>query len=136
MRLVGRAFVARLLKRLHVGLLWRIHGLLLVALRRRRILALLLRLRVRLPVALLREGLAVCAVKLRVRRRILPAPDRVRGHKGLSLRGNGREDTFLREALAVGAAAILRLVEAGAANLTRASGNVRGPPGGWRGRRA
>lgn len=126
MRLVVRALVARL----HVGLLRGVHRLLLIALRRWRVLALLLRLRVRLPGALLREGLAVRAVELRIRRRILPAPNRVRGHECLRLRGDGREDTFLREALAIGTAAILRLVEAGAANLMRASGRARDPPEG------
>lgn len=40
------------------------------------------------------------------RRGASPAPDGVGGHKGLSLGGNWREDALLREADAVGAAAI------------------------------
>lgn len=124
----------------------RIHGLsrLLLVLRRWRVLARLL-LALRVGVALLlslllllvvRQRLAVGAfwrvsqgyvrrgwqwqcptVELGVGRRLLTAPNRVSGDEGLGLSRDRREDTFLRKALAVGAAAVLRLIEAGATNL-------------------
>jgi hypothetical protein len=48
---------------------------------------------------------------------LLAAPDCVSGHKGLRLGRDGREHAFLREALAVGAATVFRLIESGAADL-------------------
>lgn len=95
--------------------LLRVHGLLLVALRRWRILArllLLALLRSVLAVAAVgRQWLTVCSVQLSVRRWVLAAPHRVRRHEGLSLRTHWREDTFLREAHAIGASTILGLLE-------------------------
>jgi len=86
---------------------------LLVPLRRRWVLPTLLRRRVLIrATTMLREWLAVRAVKLGVRWRVLTAPDRVRRDERLGLRAHRREDTFLGEALTVGAAAILGLVEA------------------------
>lgn len=61
------------------------------------------------------QWLAVRAVQRR--RGAGTAPDCVCGHEGLGLGGDGCEDALLREAHAVGAAAILRGLEAGAANL-------------------
>lgn len=56
-------------------------------------------------------------VELSIRRRLLATPDRVCRHKGLCLSRDGCEDAFLREALAVGAASVFRLIKARAANL-------------------
>lgn len=56
-------------------------------------------------------------IKLGVRWRLLTAPDSVSWHEGLCLSRDRREHAFLREALAVGAATVFRLVESGAANL-------------------
>ena len=47
----------------------------------------------------------------------MAAPHRVRRHEGLRLRGNRRKHAFLREADAIGAAAVFSLVEARAADL-------------------
>ena len=71
--------------------------LLLVALRWWRILAglLLLLLRILIAITVLGQWLAVGAVELRVWRRVLPAPDGVRGYKRLGLCAHWREDTFL-----------------------------------------
>ena len=56
------------------------------------------------------------------RRRLLAiAPDGMCGHEGLGLRGHGREDTFLRETLAIGASAVFRRLESRAADLRRRS---------------
>lgn len=63
------------------------------------------------------ENLACLTVELSVGRRLLAAPDRVRRNKGLCLGGDGRENTFLRESLAVCAASVLGLIKTGAANL-------------------
>lgn len=99
-----------LLPSLRLSLLRRlpVHGWLLVALGRRRVLAGLLRRRVWVvSVAVLRKRLAVRAVQLWCTlRRILATPDGVRGDEGLRLGGDGGEDAFLREAGAVGAAAV------------------------------
>lgn len=91
-----------------------VHGLLLIALRRRWILACLLLslLWVRIATAVLREWLAVCTVELRIWWWVLAAPDGVRRNERLGLGRDGSEDAFLGEALAVGAASILGLVEA------------------------
>jgi hypothetical protein len=105
---------------LHVCLL-RVHRrLLLVALRRRRVLARLLR-RVWSGGLLTTRGqwLAIGAVELRVRGRVLSTPHGMRRDERVSLGADRREHALLREALAVGAASIVRLVEAGAANLRR-----------------
>ena len=60
----------------------------------------------------------VClTIELGVWRRLLSAPDCVSRDEGLCLGRDRCEDTFLREALAVGAATVLRLVEARATNL-------------------
>lgn len=56
-------------------------------------------------------------VELSIRRRLLATPDGVCRHKGLCLSRDGCEDAFLREALAVGAASVFRLIKARAANL-------------------
>lgn len=101
--------------------LLRVHGLLLVALRRWRILARLLLLTllgsVLAVAAVGRQWLTVCSVQLSVRRWVLAAPHRVRRHEGLSLRTHWREDTFLREAHAIGASTILGLLEARTSDL-------------------
>lgn len=62
-------------------------------------------------------NLARLTVELSVGRRLLAAPDRVCRNKGLCLGGDGSEDTFLRESLAVCAASVLGLIKAGATNL-------------------
>lgn len=120
-RLVVGALAARwwTLKWLHVRLAWLlVHRSLLVALWRRRILATLLLRRVLvLAAAVLWKRLAVSAVELSVWWRVLATPDRVRWHEGLCLSTHWREDALLGEALAVGAASILRLVESRAADL-------------------
>lgn len=56
-------------------------------------------------------------IKLSVGRRLLAAPDCVSRHEGLGLSRHGCEDALLREALAVCAAAVFRLIESRAANL-------------------
>ena len=61
------------------------------------------------------QWLAVGAVERRGRAGT--APDGVGRHEGLGLGGDGGEDALLREADAVGAAAVLRSLETGAANL-------------------
>ena len=119
-RLVVRALVAglRALELLHVRLLALLRlpvhrRRLLISLRRRWILPTLLRRRVLIrTTTMLRERLTVRAVELGVGWRVLTAPDRVRRDERLGLRAHWREDTFLGEALTVGAATILRLVEA------------------------
>lgn len=133
-RLIVRAFRTLCWHLLAYRLL-AIHRLLLVALWRwwvlTRLLLLLLLRRVGIAVlAVLWKRLAIRAVQLRVRRRVLAAIDRMRGYERLervnlwtwqdasaaatylSLGAHGREDTLLREALAIGAATILGLVEA------------------------
>jgi hypothetical protein len=60
---------------------------------------------------------AKLTIELGVRWRLLAAPDCVGWHEGLRLGRDGREDALLREALAVGAATVLRLVESGASYL-------------------
>lgn len=123
MWLVGRTLLAdlHLLSRLlHVWLIW-VHG---VALGWLRVLAwlpwllwlLLLRRVLILPTAL-RQWLTVRAVQLSVRGWVLTAPDSVGRYEGLGLCTDGCEDTFLRETLTVGAATVLGLIEAGAADL-------------------
>ena len=130
-RLVVGALATRLGRRTlqlrNAGLLlwWLlVHGLLRIARWWRRVLSgLLLWWRILLLFAVtvaMGQRLAVRAVELRIRWRILAAPDSVRRNKSLCLSTDWREDTFLREALTVGAAAILRLVEAGTANLDTA----------------
>lgn len=96
------------------------------------ILLLRLRLARRLAVGVCvvgrRQRLAVGAVH--GRGRADAAPDGVGGDKGLRLGGDGGEDAVLVEAQAVGAAAVLGGLEAGAANLgtvsTGAAGGTRG----------
>lgn len=106
----------------------------MVALGRRWVLAGLLGGRVWIvSITVLRKRLAVRAVQLCALWRILATPDGVRGDEGLRLGGDGGEDAFLGEAGAVGAAAVFRRVEAGAANLPRVSnvashGLVNAPP--------
>ena len=122
MRLISRALrtCCWALHWLHWWLtrLGRVHLRLLVALRRRWILATLLRRRVLLIApAVLGKRLAIRAVKLSVWRRILASPHGMRRDEGLSLRRHWSEDAFLGEPLAIGAAAVLRLVEARAADL-------------------
>lgn len=125
MRLVVRSLAPSLngLLALHLrGSLRRrlpVHGRLLVARRRRRVGAGLL-VGLLVGIALLtvgRKRLAVGTVQLSVGWRLLAAPDGVSGYESLGLGRHRGEDTFLREALAVGAAAVLRLVEARAADL-------------------
>jgi hypothetical protein len=60
-------------------------------------------------------------IELGIRRRLLATPNSVCWDEGLGLGGNRGEDTFLRKALAVCAAAIFRLIEARAADLVNAS---------------
>lgn len=140
MRLVKRSLLTRLglltLDRLHVRRRLLVHLLLLVARRwwwvlpRLLLLLLLLALLVllallltllrcvRISSAVLRlQWLTVRAVKLGVRRRILAPPYGMRRDERLGLSTHGREDAFLRKALAVGAAAIFGLIEPRAANL-------------------
>lgn len=100
--------------------LWRlpIHGLVLVAWRRRRVLTWLLLRCVRIP-TVGRQRLAIGAIELSIGRRLLTTVDGVCRNEGLSLSRNGSEDAFLGKALAVGASAILGLIKAGATNLPR-----------------
>jgi hypothetical protein len=107
-------------------LLWRrlllVHRWLPITLRWWRILAWLLRWVRRLAaIAMLRQRLTIRAVELRVGWWTLTAPDGVGRHEGLRLRVNWCEDAFLGEADAVGAATILGLIEAGAADLSHVS---------------
>jgi hypothetical protein len=62
-------------------------------------------------------GFAKLTIELGVGWRLLAAPDCVGWHEGLRLGRDGREDALLREALAVGAATVLRLVKSGASYL-------------------
>ena len=57
----------------------------------------------------------------------------VRGHKGLRLRGDGREDAFLLETLAVGAAPVLGGFEAGTTDLASSAFRARQARGMTRG---
>lgn len=126
-RLVSRTLLPglRLLTwRLHAGL--RVHR---VALGRLRVLAgrtlltgLLLR-RILIGSTASWQRLAIRAVQLGVCRRILASPDSVRRDERLCLGTNRSKDAFLRETLAVGAAPVFGLIEAGAADL-RAQVNI------------
>lgn len=121
MRLFGRTFLSCLhwlAWLLHVWLIG-VHGVGLRWLRVLSWLAWLLRLLrwIGLLPTTCWQRLTVCAIELRVWWRVLTAPDGVCGHESLGLSADRREDALLREALTVGAAAILRLIEARAANL-------------------
>jgi len=120
-RLFGRTFLSCLhwlAWLLHVWLIW-IHRVGLRWLRVLAWLAWLLRLLrwIGLLPTTCWQRLTVCAIELCVRWRVLTAPDGVCGDESLGLGAYRREDALLREALTVGAAAILRLIEARAANL-------------------
>ena len=89
-----------------------VHRLLLIALRRWRVLPGLLTRwwRIWITVTVLWERLAVCAIQLSVWRWVATLQD-MRRDECLCLSGDWCEHTFLREALTVGAAPVLRLVE-------------------------
>lgn len=107
------------IRTLHLGA-WRrllIHGLLIALWCRRILTGLLRRILLLVAIGVRWKRLAVCAVERLVRWCILAAIERMRGDECLGLSAHGREDALLREAHAVGAAPIFRLIETRAANL-------------------